>query len=205
MGGGALTGNCLFFFNCLGTALYVIFAKKLLVTYPSVVVTGWSYIFASIQMCISATIINTVPGGVEFVCPPDSDDNDNEDSDPSCEAWAVPTNAGTILPLLYWICFNSIAAYLLMTWGNQFAPPSAVLGYTSLQPLTSCLVTVLIIKFGYTNSDLELPGWNLLGGLLIIVGLGFLIADNRSEENTQNFEIDEDVASQKLIRSNEFI
>ena len=89
-----------------------------------------------------------------------------------------------MLPLAYWIVFNSVVAYLLMTWGNQFAPPSAVLGYTALQPLTSSILTVIIISCGY-NGDLDEPGYNLLGGLLIIAGLFMLIVDNKNEHTQE--------------------
>jgi len=166
-------GNVLFFINCLGTALYVIFSRGLLVKYPSITVTAWSYIFASVFMCIAASVINVVPGGLSFVCPPDEGSNE-----PSCDAWSVPNNAATILPLLYWILFNSVLAYLLMTWGNQYAEPSSVLGYSALQPLTSALLTVIIRSCGY-KGELSSPGFNLLGGIVIVLGLYMLIADTR--------------------------
>ena len=184
LGDQTLSGNCLFFFNCLGTALFVIFARKLLESYPSAVVTGWAYMFACVQMVVAATFINQVPGGLEFVCPPE--DDDAADASPSCKAWEVPTNLSTILPLAYWILFNSVAAYLLMTWGNQYAPPSAVLGYTALQPLTSSLLTVVIISFGY--SDLDKPGYNLIGGVFILIGLAMLIQDNKTAERIEKEE-----------------
>jgi len=180
-------GNVLFFMNCLGTALYVIFSRRLLKSYPSITVIGWSYIFGSIQMSIATVVINNVHGGLAFVCPPE------EGSDkPSCLAWHVPNNAATILPLLYWIIFNSVVSYFLMTWANQYAIPSNVLGYTALQPLTSSLLTVIIRSCGY-EGDLSSPGYNLLGGVVIILGLFLLIADSRNqrkkmkvyEDNTQ--------------------
>ncbi|GMI50263.1 hypothetical protein ScalyP_jg984 [Parmales sp. scaly parma] len=83
LGDQTLSGNCLFFFNCLGTALFVIFARKLLESYPSAVVTGWAYMFACVQMVVAATFINQVPGGLEFVCPPE--DDDAADASPSAK------------------------------------------------------------------------------------------------------------------------
>ena len=73
-----------------------------------------------------------------------------------------------------------------MTWGNQYAPPSAVLGYTALQPLTSSLLTVVIISFGY--SDLDSPGYNLIGGVFILIGLAMLIQDNKTAERIEKEE-----------------
>jgi hypothetical protein len=127
-------------------------------------------------MCVAGSIINTVPGGIEFVCPPNEDDDEGS---ASCDAWAVPGDVGTVLPLLYWIVFNSVVAYLLMTWGNQYAEPSSVLGYTALQPLTSSLLTVMLIGIGAPKDNLDMPGYNLLGGVLIVAGLYMLLADNK--------------------------
>ena len=69
-GNSVFAGNILFFFNCLGTSLYVICAKKLLEKgYPSTTVTGYSYILASVQMAIVALCVNTQSDAVHFVCP----------------------------------------------------------------------------------------------------------------------------------------
>jgi len=190
-----LAGNVLFFVNCLGTALYVIFSRRLLISYPSITVTGWSYIFGSVQMCIATVIINNIPGGLAFVCPPEEGGDE-----PSCSAWHVPNNAATILPLLYWILFNSVAAYFLMTWANQYAIPSNVLGYTALQPLTSSLLTVIIRSCGY-EGEFSSPGYNLLGGVVIILGLYFLIADSRNQR--KKIKIYEDTTQWTLLDGEE--
>lgn len=97
----------------------------------------------------------------------------------NCSAWSVPMSA--FLPLLYWIIFNSIVAYLILTWGNQYANPSLVLGYTALQPLTSSLLSVLINAVT-SKYDIAEPGYNLLGGIVIIIGLYMLIYDNKKQE-----------------------
>jgi len=170
-------GNLLFFVNCFETALYVIFSRRLLERYPSIIVTGWSYIFGSVQMGIVTVVINSMPGGLAFVCPPEESSDE-----PSCEAWHVPEDLATILPLLYWIFFNSVAAYFLMTWATQYTIPSNVLGYTALQPLSSSLLTVIIRSCGF-EGDLSSPGYNLLGGAVIVIGLYLLIADTKSRRN----------------------
>jgi len=198
-GDSAFAGNVLFFFNCLGTALYVICARALLAKgYPATTVTGYSYMMASIQMLIVAMCINTQSSAVHFVCPlkdcsgscpADMCNSDNKCVQNaqscgtelcSCSAWSVPGDA--LLPLLYWIMFNSVVAYLLMTWCTQYAPPSAVLGYTALQPLTSS-VLVLIITSVTDKYDLSKPGYNLLGAVLILVGLYMLIGSMKSDEH----------------------
>ena len=67
---------------------------------------------------------------------------------------------------------------------TQYAPPSAVLGYTALQPLTSS-VLVLIITSLTSKYDLTKPGYNMLGALIIVLGLYLLIASHLKEEKEQ--------------------
>lgn len=122
-------------------------------------------------MAVSVGILNHHCAVLHFVCPP----NDHEivcgGYETSCSAWYVPLSAAW--PLVYFILGNSIAAYWLITWANQHARAGYVLAYTALQPFSSTLLTVCLIILGVQG--LELPGWNALGGLGIILGL-FLIA-----------------------------
>lgn len=170
-GNQEIAGNALFFFNCLCTALYVCFSRLLLQDYPSITVAGWSQFFASVWMCIATVLINTVGGGLGFVCPPEKGSDE-----PSCAAWEVLYDT-TILSLVYFILLNSVAEFL-MSWANQYAVPSNVLGYTAVQPLTSSFLTVIIKSCGY-NGDLSSLGYNLFGGIMIVLGLCLLIADTR--------------------------
>jgi drug/metabolite transporter (DMT)-like permease len=137
-----VAGNILFAINCLGTSCYVIVAKPLVKKYPPLSVTGWCYITASIFMAISAVSINFSPDAVHLICPVDPSKNSTifpcgagSNLNCSCSPWGVPIDA--IMPLAYWIVFNSATAYFLMTWGNKYADASKVLAYTALQPLTS--------------------------------------------------------------------
>ena len=140
-GDHSLLGGVMFFINCAGTACYVIFSRILLRKgFPSLTVCGWSYCCASLQMTCVAVAINSSPAAVKFVCPPENADDD----EPSCGAWNVPTSA--ILPLAYWITFNSILVYQLITWANQFAPPSAVLGYTGVHSNTPAHTPAHMVK-----------------------------------------------------------
>lgn len=81
-----------------------------------------------------------------------------------------------------------------MTWATKYAPPSAVLGYTALQPLTSSLL-VLIITSCTSKYNLSKPGYNLLGGILIIAGLYFLVADALKTEKLKRQEAAEQSGS----------
>ena len=168
-GGHKFIGNILFFFNCLGTSLYVIWSKPLLKQYPPMTVTGWSYITASVMMFLTVMVVNSSDSLIRFVCGDDAT---------SCiqKPWNVPST--TVLALLYWIFFNSVLAYLMMTWGNKFAEPSKVLAYTAVQPTTSAILSAILISAGVSGS-LKEPGTNALGIIGVIAGLACIVYDNK--------------------------
>lgn len=141
-------------------------------------------------MAVATVVINTQPAGVHFVCPASSDDDgtvfdcgDNFDAfhqGCSCKAWAVPTSA--VLPLLWWILLQSVVAYALLTWTNKYAEPTSVLGYTALQPLSSAVLTIVLIRSTSNPFDLTAPGWNLVGGFVILVGVYCLIRASKQDQ-----------------------
>jgi hypothetical protein len=59
----------------------------------------------------------------------------------------------------------------MMTWANQHADATYVLAYTSLQPLSSALCVLCVIHLTDNRYNLQEPGWNLLGGVGIAIGL----------------------------------
>ena len=89
-----------------------------------------------------------------------------------------------VLPLLYWIIFNSVAAYALMTWANKHVNTSVTSIYTVLQPLTSavlsCILLLLLPTWG-ESKGLLMPGWNALGIVGIALGLAFVLFANSVE------------------------
>jgi len=165
-GSAELAGNILYFFNCLGTALYVISAKPIMKHYPSMSVTGWSYIVGSLMMMVACLVANNVHPIYDFIC----------DDCPEGSKWHVPNSA--IFALMYWIFLTSVGSYLLMTWGNKYADASLVLAYTPLQPATSAIVSFILIQLGYRGS-LQEPGLNILGVVGIFIGLAFVVYDSR--------------------------
>ena len=162
--GRALAGNIFFFCNCLGTSLYVIRSKPLVRRYPSLCVTAWSYLAASVYMLLTAVCFNNWPAALDFLCP-------------DCEGrgWHVPNE--TLPALAYWIVFQSVLAYALMTWANKFASASLVSAYSVLQPVTSAALTaaVLLLDLYHSCDDedhkeghcLEMPGTGDLGEIYI--------------------------------------
>ena len=167
-GSQELAGNILYFLNCLGTALYVIAAKPIFKHYPATSVTAWSYIMGSVMMAITCLVANSVESIYKFVC-----------SDCTGSRWAVPDSA--IYALIYWILLTSVSAYLLMTWANQYCDASLVLAYTPLQPATSALLSLILVRLG-VKGKLSEPGLNILGVIGIVIGLGFIVHDQRMQQ-----------------------
>ena len=82
-----VAGNIFFFFNCLGTSLYVILSKEVLLIYPSICVTAWSYLCGAICMASTTILLAQSDDAMGFLCP------DCEKGNP----WIVPQGA------LWWV------------------------------------------------------------------------------------------------------
>lgn len=178
VGSPGAVGNVLLALNCLGTSLYVIFAKIALERYPPLTVIAWAMMSASVMMAISAGSLNNSCGFIHFICPPTgTKDFTCGGYQASCSPWLVPASA--FLPLAYWIIFNSISAYFLLTWANRYARAGYILAYTALQPFTSTRLSVILILSGVQG--LQMPGWNALGSIGIFLGLILLILDGKRQ------------------------
>ena len=114
----ALLGSVFFFFNCLGTSLYVISSKPLLQPgaekepIPSLVVTALSYLIASLLMAVTAIVVNSNAGMLEVICglPPNvtSAMVAEGSADPSSFCGGVwNVNPAAAWALAYWIVCNS--------------------------------------------------------------------------------------------------
>lgn len=165
-----IVGNLLFFVNCLGTSLYVILSKKVLRLYASVTVTAWSYTIAALFMVVTALLASTSTSVMTFLCP-------------DCKStWKIPS--GAFFALSYFILCNSVAAYAIMTWANQYATGTLVMGFTVLQPVTAALLTLLLLGVGAYSSCaeknggpcLDPPGWGSACGIMgVFAGLYLVI------------------------------
>ena len=91
---------------------------------------------------------------------------------------------------------HSIGAYCLITWANRYARAGYVLAYTALQPFTSTVLSVCLILLGVKG--LQMPGWNALGSIGIILGLFLLVLDGKhqheADEESQALSIAGDAA-----------
>uniref|UniRef100_A0A0G4HCT3 EamA domain-containing protein n=1 Tax=Chromera velia CCMP2878 TaxID=1169474 RepID=A0A0G4HCT3_9ALVE len=175
----AIIGNVFFFLNCSATACYVVFSKPLFVGPSSKASIGFqmdsmwvialAYGFAATLMLGACLTVNNTPELLAFIC---------QDCADKYDAWRVPRNA--ILPLTYWILASSVIVWLCITWANAQAScnTSVVLAYGALQPLVACVANFLLITFDLVpRGVLSLPGWNILGGIGILIGLGVIIWD----------------------------
>lgn len=132
-------GNAMFLMNCSATAFYILLSKQVLATYPALTVTAWSYNLASILMMGATFLSDSLPLVLSLICPscPASQ------GDGSSSMLCIPRAA---LPALaYYIVFQSVAAWGLILWANQYATGTLVIGYSVLQPVTSVLFTTFFL------------------------------------------------------------
>ena len=80
--------------------------------------------------------------------------------------------------MAYYILGPSVTCYCLLMWGTKNARETTYcLAYTALQPVASVLLTLILLAFGVGKGDLNEPGWNGLGGLGVLVGVGLVTLD----------------------------
>ena len=184
-----LVGHCLFFVNCLCTSLYIILSKEPLLRYPSLTVVAWSYNIAAVFMAVASWLVSLSPSAMNFFCP-------------ECDIWKIPS--GAVFALIYFILFNSVGAYAILTWANQYATGTLVMGYTVLQPITAAIMTwVLLHVVGYPSCQmassapcLEAPGWSAALGMAgVFSGLALVIVSEHTKTDGKTYE---GVAEQQL-------
>eukprot|EP00565_Helicotheca_tamesis_P003597 CAMPEP_0185736886 /NCGR_PEP_ID=MMETSP1171-20130828/29061_1 /TAXON_ID=374046 /ORGANISM="Helicotheca tamensis, Strain CCMP826" /LENGTH=281 /DNA_ID=CAMNT_0028407639 /DNA_START=438 /DNA_END=1283 /DNA_ORIENTATION=+ len=176
-----LSGHAFFFINCLCTSLYVLMSKAPLQFYSPLTVTALSYNIASLFMLITA-LLSSLSGSISsFLCP---------DCDKGI--WHIPSSA--FLALAYFVLFNSVGAYALLTWANRHVTGTLVMGYTVLQPVTAAILTAVLLGLrvypsceGLTEPSpcLDPPGWECLAGMAgIFLGLYFIITTEPSASSS---------------------
>jgi drug/metabolite transporter (DMT)-like permease len=184
-----LVGNFLFFINCLGTSLYVILSKNVLNIYAPLIVTAWSYSIAALLMALTTLVASTSTSFMAFLCP-------------ECTSqWHIPL--GALFALAYFILFNSCAAYAIITWANNYATGTLVMGYTVLQPVTAALLTLLLLALGIVSTCeatehqkdgksiacLDPPGWGSLCGMVsVFAGLYLMITTEPKSRNDLHYD-----------------
>jgi len=135
-----LIGNALLLIQCISYSLLIVIQKPIVHKYPSVALTCWYYAFGSLL-----TIL------VSFYYVTES------------SAWPLQ---GPLewLALLYAIFFATAFTYCCVTWANAHVPTSHISVFATLQPFSTCTLSVLFLHE-------KLILWQLFGGGLIIIGL----------------------------------
>lgn len=209
---GYLLGNALLFTNCLCTSLFVILSKRMLSLYPSLLVTAWSYNFATIYMAAAVLVASTMPTVQTLLCP------DCIQGHADRSVWSIPT--GALPALVYYVLFASVGSYGLLTWANQYATGTLVMSFTVLQPLTASLVTTALLVFGIavscstTSSShtadtaavsssslcLDYPSMGTLCGMVgVLVGLVLIIAtEATAKKKVKTISPETDIANQEM-------
>ena len=186
---GSFRHRSLVFRNCLCTSLYVILSKPALQRYPPLFVTAWSYNVASVIMAVVAWSVAQSPTWIKLLICPD------------CQSfWIIPP--GAYFALFYFIVFNSVIAYAMLTWANQFVTGTLVMGYTVLQPVTTATLTVALLATHtfpsclerqqihgdnathHAGACLEPPGMGTLLGMVSVFAGLFLVVSTEPSSNT---------------------
>lgn len=113
-----LVGNLLILGNCFSYSLYLVLAKPLLETQPSVRSMGVLFLLGA--------LLFAPLGGRELLALP----------------WATLSTT-TLLSLAYAVVFPTIVAYFLNLWALKRAPASLVAIYVLAQPLIAALLAAL--------------------------------------------------------------
>mmetsp|Transcript_20323 Transcript_20323/g.36948 ORF Transcript_20323/g.36948 Transcript_20323/m.36948 type:complete len:401 (+) Transcript_20323:52-1254(+) len=153
-------------------ALYGIVQKRLLLSYPAVVVCAWGYVAGALE--ITLTVLLTVP--VSIVAPSFVEAVPLSDVT-SATFWRVPSSA--VLPILYSIVFMSAVGYSIMSWVNQRANPVFV---TVFYPAGSLMTAFLAWFFLGAQIGREV----IQGGLAIIIGLYCVLYAKSQDEKPGN-------------------
>ncbi|CAB9508325.1 EamA-like transporter family [Seminavis robusta] len=177
--GGTLNfwlGNALFLMNCTATAFYILSSKPVLLNYPALTVTAWSYLLASVFMLIAALSSASVPSIDTLICPACS-----------LQEGTFPTITiprATFPALTYYILFQSVASWGLILWANQYATGTLVVGYSVTQPISSIFFTTLflfthLVQSCQSNEEgpcLSEPGFGTFCGMAgVACGLALVV------------------------------
>eukprot|EP00980_Cylindrotheca_fusiformis_P006507 scaffold1381_cov64-Cylindrotheca_fusiformis.AAC.5 len=132
-------GNLLFLINCVGDPSFVIVSKRLLDSFSPLRITGYSYLVSASYMGIATLFSVLVLPSMMIETIPES------------SVWI----SGSIIPplaaipaLIWFVVFSAAGASALITWANQHATGTLVMSYTVLQPVSTLLLTVILLWIG---------------------------------------------------------
>jgi drug/metabolite transporter (DMT)-like permease len=167
-------GHMLFFLQCLAMSGHITASKVLVRKYGSTTLSGWNFSICALLMLGLLLVINAVPGLARFVC-----GDDDLRLAKSCMETGGYVTRDMVGPLVYEIVCCSLTAWFLLSWANQYAKASVVSIYTVVQPLTSSILSYLLIstrgRAWSSSYGITMPGWHtMVGACLIAIGLFML-------------------------------
>ncbi|CAB9508322.1 membrane [Seminavis robusta] len=182
-------GNGMLLMDCIAAAFYILSSKPVLVNYSALTVTAWSYILASLFMFGAILFAASVPAIGAFICP-------------SCrqQESCLPTTTMPLSALIYYILLQSVAAWGMIIWANQFATATLVVGYSVTQPMSAVLFACLFlasqwVKPCHHNSDgscLDEPEFGALCGMAgVTVGLVLVVQSEPQDPASTQQEVDD--------------
>lgn len=163
----AQLGQLFFAMSCLASSLEVLAWRKLLkhATSPlaHVAVMAESYLVAACFMATACLLTSFFRPATDLFCP-------------ECHGnpWRFPPRA--LLTVTYSVVFQTVLGFLSQAWALRFAEPSTASLYATVQPIAATGTTCALLLLGINPGGvLTWPGWEMLGGLLI--GLGLIVAE----------------------------
>jgi hypothetical protein len=199
-------GNFLFLINCLSDPSYVILSKRLLDVFSPLSITGYSYLVSATYMGI-ATLVSFAVVPMFATTAPSS-------------VWI----SGSIIPplaavpaMIWFVVFSSAGASALITWANQHATGTLVMSYTVLQPVSTVLLTVVLLGLGAvpncesisSSSDgasicLVPPNWGTVFGMTGVgLGLSLIILTEPKSDKTTSSRTHKTLSSSAIISQGE--
>mmetsp|Transcript_17313 Transcript_17313/g.46968 ORF Transcript_17313/g.46968 Transcript_17313/m.46968 type:complete len:380 (-) Transcript_17313:48-1187(-) len=169
-GGTHVLGNALFFYNCLGSALFIISMRVITRTMPAMTAVAYVYSMTTVGILVTALVVSTSHDMQHFVCP-----------DCTHTFWYFPS--GAVFALLYWIFGCSVFAYAVLGFGTKHAKDAThCLAYTALQPVVAVFLEACLVLGGWNDrhpeNALVFPSLvQTLGALAVVVGIIFVIFD----------------------------
>eukprot|EP00928_Gymnodinium_smaydae_P084143 TRINITY_DN6739_c1_g1_i1.p1 TRINITY_DN6739_c1_g1~~TRINITY_DN6739_c1_g1_i1.p1 ORF type:complete len:368 (+),score=26.59 TRINITY_DN6739_c1_g1_i1:55-1158(+) len=111
----------------------------------------------------------------DYVCPPDT-----------CVRWS--SSGDELFALVYYIVVYSILQYCVIAWGRQRLEASTISSYSVVHPMISALASAFLVTSGFAKNhphlNITMPGWSLLGGLGICLGV-IVVVRNSTDSATQ--------------------
>ncbi|KAJ8601521.1 hypothetical protein CTAYLR_010764 [Chrysophaeum taylorii] len=151
---------------CAFGGCYVVLSKAVVRKTPPLLVAALAYCCATPITFVTAAVATSL--APRFAC---SDCAEGT-------YWAVPKTA--IPALAYWILFQSVASYALLTWAAKHARASVVSAYSALQPVAAATLALALNAAGRATPPPRPK--ELLAASFVLGGLYITAATEEEEE-----------------------